>query len=332
MRSILSMLFCAAALVHSAGADFEGAEVLVPSTPRVETKTAASAPDSAIVAAPVLPAAVARDSALRDTTERDSAVRDSAASQAVPAAPKALVPAASAAPPSFIVTERRDTTRRVVAPVHTIAIAVDTAGASRNDRSTWAAVGLTLVLPGAGHRYLGHKTGAAVWMTADLVMWSALVIAWQMGDFYIEDATQIANRHAGASLGSDPEIAFLETMRDWRSRRPVGGRRDSYDEAMLQQGLAPDWRYPEDAAHDWDWGSPENPENNEHIAEFEDALKGYRTSRIALTYTAGALLLSRAIAVADILRIRRKSASRAGIQALVVPRLDGGQALLAYRF
>lgn len=319
MRFVLGVLLCAAALAHSAGTDSEGAEVLLPPTPKADAKTAAP-----IVASTAVPAAAARDSAMRGDSARDSAVS--------PVVPALSVPAAHASPPAFVVTERRDTTRRVVAPVHTIAIAVDTVGASRNDRSTWAAVGLTLVLPGAGHRYLGHKTGAAVWMTADLVMWSALAVAWQMGDLYIEDAAQIANRHAGAALGSDPEIAFLETMRDWRSRRPVAGRRDSYDEAMLQQGLAPNWRFPEDAAHDWDWGSPEDPENNKHIAEFEDALKGYRASRIALTYSAGALLLSRAIAVADILRIRRKSASRAGVQALVVPRLGGGQALLACRF
>jgi hypothetical protein len=153
-----------------------------------------------------------------------------------------------------------------------------------------------------------------------------------MGTMYIEDATEIANRHAGANLDSDADPAFLEVVRDWRSRRPVQGRRDSYDEALLQQGLATDARFPSDEAHDWDWGSPENPENNRNIGRFEDALKGYRTSRVVLSYAAGALLLSRTVAVADILRIRRKSASRAGLQAAVVPGPDGGMAVLSLRF
>jgi len=214
----------------------------------------------------------------------------------------------------------------------TIAFGMDTTGSSRDGRSTWAAVGLTLLLPGSGHRYLGHKGMATVWMTTDLVTWSTLLVAWQMQAMHLEDASGIANRYAAAALPSDPDPALLEIMRDWRSRRPVAGRRDSYDESLLLQGLAPDSRFPEDAAHDWDWGSPEDPENNRHIAQFEDALRGWRTSRIVVTYAAGALLLSRAVAVADILRIRRKSASRAGLRAAVVPGPDGGTAVLSWRF
>lgn len=217
-------------------------------------------------------------------------------------------------------------------PVRTIAFGLDTTGASRDGRSTWAAVGLTLLLPGSGHRYLGHRHMAAAWMTTDLVGWSTLLVAWQLQGMYLEDAAGIANRYAGASLPSDPDPALLEIMRDWRSRRPVSGRRDSYDEALLLQGLAPDSRFPEDAAHDWDWGSPEDPANNAHIAHFEDALRGWRTSRIVVTYAAGALLLSRVVAVADILRIRRKSASRAGIHAAILPAPDGGTALVTLRF
>lgn len=220
----------------------------------------------------------------------------------------------------------------VAPPVRTIAFGMDTTGASRDRRSTWAAVGLTMLLPGSGHRYLGHRRMAAAWMTTDLVTWSTLLVAWQMQAMHLEDAAGIANRHAGAALSSDPDPALLEVMRDWRSRRPVSGRRDSYDESLLLQGLAPDSRFPEDAAHDWDWGSPEDPANNTHIAQFEDALRGWRTSRIVVTYAAGALLLSRVVAVADILRIRRKSASRAGIHAAVLPGPDGGTALVTWRF
>lgn len=332
MRGSLSAILCAAVFAHAAGIDSDGAEALAPSTPKpVAIPAAPAAVTDSVIGSKASPTAIPPSQARPDSAIR----RDSSAAKiAVPpsVAPAALVPSAAPSLPTFAVQEKVDTTRRAAKSFRTIAIAVDTVGASRNSRSTWAAVGLTLVLPGAGHRYLGHNTGAAIWMTGDLVMWSVLAVAWQMGSLYVEDAAEIANRYAGASLGSDPEINFLETMRDWRSRRPVAGRRDSYDEALVQQGLAADSRYPEDAAHDWDWGSPENPENNAHIASFEDALKGYRTSRIALTYAAGALLVSRAVAVADILRIRRKSASRAGIQALVVPRLDGAQALLACRF
>lgn len=326
MRSFLFVCLCLAASAIAQGFDPDGAEALAPAA-SVKKDSAAPAPavrkDSA--AAPVAPVAT-------DSVAEVAASPDTSAKTAVVAPVAPVVPMAKSSAGAFALGERADTAKAVRGPVRQISIGLDTTGASRDHRSTWAAVGLTLVLPGSGHRYLGHKTGAAVWMTTDLLLWSGLAVSWQMGKLYIQDATEIANRYAGASLGSDPDIELLETMRDWRSRRPVGGRRDSYDEALVQQGLPTDSRFPQDAAHDWDWGSPENPENNRHIASFEDALKGYRTSRIALTYAAGGLLVSRAIAVADILRIRRKSASRAGIHALVIPRFDGAQGILACQF
>ena len=284
-------------------------------TPAIPTDTSSRSMDTTAVAA-------TGDFSPTDSAKATATVPDTTPKAILPLAPKAP------APTVFVPT----TTAKPAATFRTIAIGIDTTGRSRTGRSTWTAVGLTMLLPGAGHRYLGHKTGAAVWMTTDLVNWSALLVAARLGTMYIEDATEIANRHAGADLDADADPAFLEVVRDWRSRRPVQGRRDSYDEALLQQGLATDVRFPNDAAHDWDWGSPENPENNRNIANFEDALKGYRTSRVVLSYAAGALLLSRAVAVADILRIRRKSASRAGLQAVVVPGPDGGTAVLSLRF
>lgn len=295
----------------------------VPRTPGLADSLARPNNDSV-----VLPA---KDTVASDTSKTSvshDTTKDSTSPSLVPA--PAILPLAPPVPTPTIVVP--SPTVRPVTTFRTIAIGIDTTGRSRKGRSTWAAVGLTMLLPGAGHRYLGHKTGAAVWMTTDLVNWSSLLVAAKMGSMYIEDATEIANRHAGASLDADADPAFLEVVRDWRSRRPVQGRRDSYDEALLQQGIATDSRFPNDDAHDWDWGSPENPENNRNIGRFEDALKGYRTSRVVLSYAAGALLLSRTVAVADILRIRRKSASRAGLQAVVVPGPDGGWAALSLRF
>lgn len=318
---LLPIVLAVSGWAWSASFDPAGAESLAPATP---------SPSRSAPAVPVPAAAPQRtDSVLHPAS--DSAPAAAAVTDSV----HPLVPLAATAPVPLLVeapAPPRDSAKPPLRPVRTIAIAMDTVGAGRTGRSTWTAVGLSLLLPGSGHRYLGHRAGAAIWMTADLLTWSTLAVAWQMGGLYRTDATEIANRYAGAALDADADPALLETMRDWRSRRPVSGRRDSYDENLLQQGLAPDSRYPEDAAHDWDWGSPENPENNRHIAAFEDALRGYRASRVVLTYAAGALLVSRAIAVADILRIRRSSASRAGLQAAVVPGPDGASALVAYRF
>jgi len=313
MRTTLLLLLGSIGMGWSA-ADPAGAEVL---------------PQAAAVPAParqILPTPDSVHAAGADTLARGAAAKDSAHS---------LAPLASPAPAPTLLAQPlpvRDSVKPPPKAFRTIAIAMDTVGSSRKGRSTWTAVGLTMLLPGAGHRYLGHNGGAALWMTGDLLTWSTLLVAWQMGSLYIEDATQIANRYAGALLNSDADLTLLETMRDWRSRRPVSGRRDSYDEALVQQGLATDSRFPNDDAHNWDWGSPEDPANNSHIGQFGDAIKGYRVSRLVVTYAAGALLLSRVVAVADIIRIRKMSASSAGIQAMVIPRADGGQAIVAYRF
>lgn len=339
-----SFLILVPCLAFGAPSGQEGAERIMdpsPVKPPAATRPPSGLPDS--VAGDPKPISVAGQprSARPDSVHADAP--DSSSARALPDAdsarlpavvrdtsPKAILPLAAL--PAAPVLSAPTTVAKPATTFRTIAIGIDTTGRSRTGRSTWTAVGLTMLLPGAGHRYLGHKTGAAVWMATDLVNWSALLVAARLGAMYIEDATEIANRHAGANLDADADPAFLEVVRDWRSRRPVQGRRDSYDEALLQQGLPTDARFPNDEAHDWDWGSPENPENNRNIASFEDALKGYRTSRVALSYAAGALLLSRTIAVADILRIRRKSASRAGLQAVVVPRPDGGTAALSLRF
>ena len=341
MRRYLALLLVPG-LVLAAPNGPEGAERIVGEPPPSKPSTTLSVP-SVAPPAPEIPSAASPrvDSASKPVADSTvPARRDSLSADTLPVEPlrdsmpatqpSAILPLA--APPVVPTLVPAPVAPKPASTFRTIAIGMDTTGRSRTGRSTWTAVGLTMLLPGAGHRYLGHKTGAAVWMATDLVNWSALLVAARMGSLYLEDATEIANRHAGASLDADADPAFLEVMRDWRSRRPVQGRRDSYDEALLQQGLATDVRFPNDDAHDWDWGSPENPENNRNIGRFEDALKGYRTSRVVLSYAAGALLLSRTVAVADILRIRRKSASRAGLRAMVVPGPDGGTALLSVRF
>lgn len=337
MRALLAFLLLPA-LAFAASNGPEGAERIlgqapVPTVPNPPPQAIppAGRADSVVAAPDSLLEPLPRTSTGSATTANvDSLPGDSLGSSKPAASAPAILPLV--APKVAPVLAAPAAPSKPTPSYRTIAIGMDTTGRSRTGRSTWTAVGLTLLLPGSGHRYLGHRTGAAVWMTTDLVNWSALLVAARLGTLYLEDATEIANRHAGANLPADADPAFLEVVRDWRSRRPVEGRRDSYDEALLQQGLSTDSRFPNDAAHDWDWGSPENPENNRNIGRFEDALKGYRTSRLALSYAAGALLLSRTVAVADILRIRRKSASRAGLQAVVVPGPDGGTAVLSLRF
>jgi hypothetical protein len=216
--------------------------------------------------------------------------------------------------------------------VRTVVIGLDTLGQSSAHRSAWTAVGLTALLPGTGHRYLGYPKKATPWMATDLALWGSVLASWKLGTLYRADAAEIANRYANAQLGSSPEDALLEAIGAWRSRHPSAGRRDSYDEALVQSGQSPTSRFPDDPAHDWDWGSPENPESNVRLRQFDASMRSLRMTKVAVAFASGGLVLSRVIAIADILRINRGTASRAGLHSIFVPAPDGGALLVAVQF
>lgn len=199
-------------------------------------------------------------------------------------------------------------------------------------RSTAGAMGLSLLLPGMGHRWIGRSKRAPIYHALDLLGVTALVVSWQMGNRSLESATEIANRNAGSSLGSDPDPDLLSAMRNYRSRRPQAGRHDSYDEAMLLSGKSTTWQFPDDASHDWDWGSRENPENDAHIRSFESQLRTWRASNLALYSAAGTLVVLRVVSALDVLRLNRSSAARAGIAFETNPIPSGMESKLAVNF
>lgn len=198
--------------------------------------------------------------------------------------------------------------------------------------STLGAIGRSLLIPGWGHRYLGYRGRAVPYISTDLVAWAGLFGSWLVGKAAIANAAELANRHAGASLGSDPDPELLSQMRTYRSRRAVNGRHDSYNEAMVVSGKDAQWQFPDDAAHDWDWGTRENAANDAHIRDFEDQIQLWNGSRVAMYSTIGALALVRLVATMDVLRLVRSDASRAGISLQALPRPDGMDAALAVNF
>lgn len=210
-------------------------------------------------------------------------------------------------------------------------ITVDTAATSKGP-STLAAVGLSLVLPGAGHTWAGYGGSAPAYHALDLLGWAALFISWQTGTGALASAAEIADRYAGASLGSSPDPALLSLMRSYRSRRPVGGRQDSYDQAQILSGLSTTAQFPDDAAHGWDWGSPENPANNLHLQEFENQYRRWRASQVALYSAAGTLVVLRLVAALDILRLEKSSAAKAGVALEMAPTADGLDARVSWKF
>ena len=211
-------------------------------------------------------------------------------------------------------------------------VQIDTAGSGTSERSTVAAMGLSLLVPGWGHRYLGYNSRATPYFATDLVGWVALLGTWLTSQAALSNAAEIANRYGNANLGSDPDPDLLSAIRSYRSRRAVSGRHDSYDEAMILSGKNPELEFPDDEAHSWDWGTRENPENDIHIQSFESQVRLWRGSQVAMFATVGSLVVVRLVAAMDVLRLNRSAASRAGISLETRPLPGGMDATLAVNF
>lgn len=214
----------------------------------------------------------------------------------------------------------------------TTIVSIDTSGSGTSGRSTLGAIGRSLLVPGWGHRYLGYSRRAIPYVSTDLAAWAGLFGSWMVGKAALANAANIANRHAGANLGSDPDPELVSAIRSYRSRRATMGRHDSYNEAMLLSGKDAQWQFPDDDAHNWDWGTRENPENDANIRDFEDQIQLWNGSRVAMYSTIGALALVRLVATMDVLRLTRSAASRAGIALETRPIPGGMDATLAVNF
>lgn len=311
-----------------------------------ETKNIASARDSADsprtrpagTGSTAVPSAPAPDSAVRAAQADSTAARPEVAKDSVapplsapgpigpviipgPVRPGPVVRPGPLAAPSTIVS---------FGPTGAI-ISVDTAAAA-NGPSTAAAVGLSILLPGTGHSWIGLGDRAPAYHALDLLGWAALFVSWQTGRTALSSAAEIANRYAGASLGSSPDPTLLSAMRSYRSRRPEGGRHGSYDEALVLSGKSTTSQFPDDASHDWDWGSTENPDNNAHLRAFENQYRRWRTTQVAMYYSMGSLAVLRLVAAMDVIRLQRASAARAGVALDVGPTAGGMDARVSWTF
>jgi hypothetical protein len=300
------------------------------SPPAIVVPMAGAMPDSAAIApAPATPGPVVVAPAASDTASRSVSVQAGPAVVVPVPAPGPVVGPVQVPPPS---TFGPVGSAGPVAMGPTTMVGIDTAGSGTSGRSTVAAMGLSMLVPGWGHRYLGYSTRSTAYFATDLVGWVTLFGAWMTGKAAITNAAEIANRYAGAQLGADPDEDLLSAMRTYRSRRQVGGRHDSYNEAMVLSDKDPESQFADDDAHNWDWGSRENSENDVHIRSFENQLRLWRGTRVALYSTAGVLAVVRVVAAMDVLRLNRSAASRAGISLDTRPLPGGMDATLAVNF
>ena len=195
-----------------------------------------------------------------------------------------------------------------------VVVSVDESISKNSNKSLFAAMGASALLPGMGELYLGEKQLVKPFMWTDIGLWLTAVGSYVIGERYINSAHSYAVRHAGLTSSSH-KVSMLNTVGDYRSRGGVDGQNSSpdmdedYNQAQIRSGKAIDEDL--DADIQWDWGSSDNPETTEHIDEFKSRLRHYRVSRIVFQVSVGALLLNRVVSVLDAVRVYRATSSRA---------------------
>lgn len=322
MRPVPLLLLAALGIHAQEGAErLDPSNAPLPNQPVVSPVSVAVMPNvdtnkvREIAPAQSLPASLAdtMPSLLAATPKSDSSLAPTATTKS-----EALLPLAAPVAPALEIAPRNPG----------VVVRLDTSAPAMARKSIWLASGLSLLVPGAGEQYLGATTRAKTFFAVELVSVAAAWLSWRTREDALISARELASRYAGADT-QDKSIAFLELMAQYRSRRPVGTRHDSYDEAMLLSGQNPDRQFPLTDSYTWDWGSSENPENDAHLRSFESQLRSYRASKIALSFSLGAMGVSRILSLADVLWLHRRAS---WIQAEVIPLPQGAAGRLAWRF
>ncbi len=152
------------------------------------------------------------------------------------------------------------------------------------------AVGLSVLLPGAGHWAMGSRGRAGVFFGAEAIAWSTFAYFKTVQHQKESDFELYARTHAGIDPdGKDEE--FYRTLTFYMSRQQFN------DEGRLIDPDRP--YYPDDPQWDWQWESAEvmgryrNIRNQSNEAESR--------SKLSL----GAALLNRLVAAADAWRTAR---------------------------
>jgi hypothetical protein len=160
----------------------------------------------------------------------------------------------------------------------------------RDKVSVTRAVGLSILLPGAGHLMMGSRGRAGVFFGSEAIAWTAFGYFKTVQHQKEDDFELYARSHAGIDpTGKDDE--FYRTLTFYLSREQFN------DEGRLIDPDRP--YYPDDPQWDWQW-------------ESEAAMGRYRTMRNQANeaesrakLSLGAALLNRLVAAADAWRTAR---------------------------
>lgn len=195
-----------------------------------------------------------------------------------------------------------------------LVISVDTSISRNAEKSVITGMALSLAIPGMGQKYLGEDKRVKPYVWTEVLGWSTMIASWFVGDAYLRSAQSYASHHAGVK--NPPKDAdFLDLMSRYRSRAGIEGQnsnpdlKDNYNMFMIRSDEEIIADYPDDASHTWDWGPTENPENSDHMREYDRILQNYRISRIVFQVSIGVVVLNRLVSMVDVLRIYRATSN-----------------------
>ncbi len=288
-------------------------------------KTQAPAPVEIEVEAPSAPTAPTAPPAIPAATQAPVApTADSAAVEAAtPVAP--VAPAIAPAPAPVQATTPESAPDVHAAGIESpgpddVTIEVDPGQSRNKDKSLALAMLLSATLPGSGEYYLREKGNAKAFLLTEAGFWASLYVAYMARNSYLSSARSYASEYAGIDASSKSPN-FLETMAVFRSYQEKQHRQDSYELSQILSGKR-DRKYdiPPIESNYWDFGSSVNPENTDHWRAFQQTLRYYRTSKVAISFAIGALALNRLASLANTLRVYKRTSSQ-GLGLEVFPEI-----------
>jgi len=155
------------------------------------------------------------------------------------------------------------------------------------------AFALTLILPGAGHMYIGEKGRGEVFIGADLVTWTVALAYNVYGGWKKDDYVNYAEAHAGINTNNKDDkyyemIAFYNNLNEYN---------------VLGRNYESDRVYYSKSTHDWKWDSESS--RGEYRSIRNSSESAYRNS----TFMIGVAVANRIIAGIDLFRLMKKKGS-----------------------
>ncbi len=153
------------------------------------------------------------------------------------------------------------------------------------------AVLLTMLVPGAGHFYLGQKGRGEVFMGAEAFAWAGFFAFRIYGSWRKDDYIRYAQDHAGIDpSGKDDDFYGRLSFYDSREEYNTVGR-------LYNPG---DPYYPDIAAYYWHWDSETSREY------YRDIRNSSQSSYRKATFMIGVAIANRIIAAIDVFRLAAK--------------------------